>query len=237
MRAQASSARAVRCRLEERDVGLDRAGEELVVLEHGREAAAVLQHVPLHEGHAADAHFSCRRRQQAQQDLQQRRLAATGGSRDGQAVARGDAEMHVLQYPRLVVAVAERDAHRLDRRVAAVRRQGAARDVVLARFERDVGQPGPVQVEHAELDPLVDQGADPVRERGAIRDEGEQHPDGEEAIHDRRRAQADDQQVLAARDKRLGRCGPRSSSAPPPSRGWSRRPWRSSSGPAGPPRG
>jgi hypothetical protein len=76
---------------EEADVVRDGPSEQHVVLHHRAELAADVRDAQAPHGHAAVKHLAFRRVEQAEQDLQQRRLARSGWTRDGHVLPGLDA--------------------------------------------------------------------------------------------------------------------------------------------------
>ena len=103
------------------DVLGDRAGEQPVVLQDAADLRAVMLEPDRLHGHIVQQHGAAARPQQAGEDLEQGRLARARGPDDRDALAGRDVEIEVSDDRRLVVAVAEADAPRAQRRLAAGR--------------------------------------------------------------------------------------------------------------------
>src|SRR5699024_10629368 len=88
-----------RPRIEEANVVGDRAGEELIILHDGADMTTVGIRPQFANVVTTEADFTLGGLQQAQDQLGQRGLAATGGADDGHRLARLNAERAVFQDP------------------------------------------------------------------------------------------------------------------------------------------
>src|SRR5690606_35942768 len=150
---------------------------------------------------AADQDLTFGRLEDAEHQVQQRRLAAAGRPDERDGLAGLDLEIHAVEHERLVLAVAELKAPNLERRLerfVLARHEPARALVRLARLEHDVREPLALHLEHLDLDEAVDEAADAARELALVGHEGHQHPDREAAVEHERRAEPDDDHVLQA---------------------------------------
>ena len=180
----AADALAVGLRVEKTDVLGDRTGEELVVLHHARHGVAIARQAQPRQRHAADFDAARGGLQQAEHQLDERRLAAARWPDDGHRFGRLHAQAHVVDQQRVRVGVAETHVFQLDAGSHFLRADGvsAERGHVVARLGRsqcDVGHPLGVQAEHAHLEPLLDQRRHALHELRLVGDEREQHADRE----------------------------------------------------------
>lgn len=189
----------VRLRVEETDVVAERTGEQHVVLQHRADQFAQAVQAQLRKVQAGHADLSLHWREDAQQDVEQGALAAARGADDGHRLAAGDAQVEAVEDPGLLFRVAVAQALDLDARLAlaeVLREDVAVAD--LRGLEDDVGQALALQLEHAQLEELVDQAADAAVELRLVGVEGHQDADAELAVHHHGRAEPDHQQVLHA---------------------------------------
>src|SRR5260221_13979492 len=98
------------------------------------------------EREAVDKNLAARRLEQAEHDLDERRLAATRGAHDGDELTRLDGQVDVLEHEGLGFGIAEEDVPNLDS--AADRPRIGERTVVpgLQRSQGDIGKALEVEV-------------------------------------------------------------------------------------------
>ncbi len=99
-----------RVRIAPAEVLADRAGEELVLLQHHGDRAAQRLDVIVAHVDAADLHAALRRVVQAWDQLHERRFADAGAADDAHGAAGGDMQVHVLEGI-LLCALAVLEAH------------------------------------------------------------------------------------------------------------------------------
>ena len=171
----------VRNGVEEADVLADGPSEELVVLHHAGDHAA-----PLRQAHPAErpaTHFDAAGLglQQAEQQLDERRLAAPRRPDDGDRFALLNAQVQLVQDPRIGFRITERHPLQLDAATRQFDRHLHGIGCILGGVEHDVADTFGVQAEHAQLQGVLHQRSGTLHELGLVGNEREQHADGEAA--------------------------------------------------------
>ncbi|CAJ6390383.1 Uncharacterised protein [Burkholderia pseudomallei] len=187
-------------RIEEADVVGDRAREQHVVLQHGAHQRAQPIEPEALDVDAADPDLAARRLEDAEQHVDECRLAAARRADQRDGFARLDLQRYTVEHGRLAFGVAEHEVLGLDARAEVLRLAGhvAHARVGFALGEHDVGEPFALQLQHLHLEELVDQAADAAVELPLVCIERHQHADREFAVHHEPRAQPDDDEPFEA---------------------------------------
>ena len=181
-------------RVEERDVVVDRPGQEALVLHHNTGRFAPRRKSEPGQGHAADEHFAAGRRLYAQHDLQQRALAAARRAHDGHRLTGLDAQVDAAEHIGLAIAVAKTHIAQLDAQSRRSLVQGLPlrhSRLAFRRGEHDIGQSLTLEPKQGQVRALVDQAADAQCELLFVGNECEEHAHRQVSLQHEQGAQPD----------------------------------------------